>query len=103
MPEYEIRVNGTLGPFAMSMCPGFSVRRSVSLRGVADGEEAMLRTLGAILDRQLTGIEMRIRERGPADPHHRAPDPVDPPDAGHRTAARSREERLARSKDDRQA
>ena len=63
MPEYEIRVAGNLGPLAISVCPGFTVRRAVSLRGVADGDEELLRMLGAILDRRLPDVEMRIRGR----------------------------------------
>lgn len=99
MLEYEIRVVGTPGPLAMSLCPGFSACRSVSLRGVADGEDAMVRTLSAILDRQLPGVGVWIRDRG-ADHSDHSVTGTTRATPGHRATARSRGEPLARSEDD---
>src|SRR4051812_41305572 len=59
MPEYELRVVGSMGPMARAACPGFSSGRSVVLHGFADGPEGLLRALKTLVDRHLP-VELNV-------------------------------------------
>ena len=89
MPEYEIRVAGDLGPLAISLCPGFTAGRAISLRGVADGDQELLRLLSAILDRRLPGVEMRIRGLASDRKGRGSAVDVEPSSAGQHPIART--------------